>query len=231
MREEGILALPRRTAIIGGGGKTTLLFLLGRKAAEAGRSVLLTTTTHLAWPPPEEILCLDPADGEALRAAARAGRPVLAGRPAGGGRMTGLSPALLEQAALAFDCVICEADGSRGMPLKWHREGEPCVPPETELLVQVAGLSALGRPAKTVLHRWEEAGFDRARPVTEEDVAGLVLRGFDRCGPIARKVCLLNQADVPDGEACGGRIARRLSERGVPCGICVLKEEQVRCWY
>ena len=145
--------------------------------------------------------------------------------------MTGLSPALLEQAHSAFDCVICEADGSRGMPLKWHREGEPCVPPGTELLVQVAGLSALGRPAENVLHRWAEAGFAGMRPITEEDVAGLVLRGFDCCGPISRKVCLLNQADVLTEEECGGRIARRLSVLGIPCGICVLKEEQVRCWY
>ena len=224
-------SLPRLTAIIGGGGKTTLMYALGRRAAAEGKAVLLTTTTHLAWPPPEHIPFLAPADEGELWAAVRPGQTVLAGYPAERERMTGLSPFMLERACSHFDCVICEADGSRGLPLKWHREDEPCVPPGTDLLLQVAGLSALDRPAGETLHRWEAAGYAKDHRVTEADVVHLVRRAFDRCGGIRPKACLLNQADTLADEGRGARIAWTLAAEGILCGVCVLKEEKIRCWY
>lgn len=223
--------LPRLTAIIGGGGKTTLMYALGRRAAAEGKSVLLTTTTHLAWPPPGHIPYLAPADEGELWAAVRPGQAVLAGYPAGQGRMTGLSPSMLERACSHFDCVICEADGSRGLSLKWHREDEPCVPPGTDLLLQVAGLSALDRPAGEVLHRWKAAGYEEDHHVTEADVIHLVRRAFAHCGETDSKTCLLNQADTLADEGRGERIAQALAAGGISCGVCVLKEEDIRCWY
>lgn len=225
------LPLPRLTAIVGGGGKTTLMDALGRGAADRGKSVLLTTTTHLAWPPPEHIRFLTPADEEELWAAARPGQVLLAGYPAEQGRMTGLCPTVLARACSKFDCVICEADGSRGLPLKWHREDEPCVPLGTELLLQVAGLSALGRPAGEVVHRWEAAGYTADHCMTEADIVRLVRRAFDRCGGGMPAACLLNQADVLKDQRQGTELARTLAAGGIPCGVCVLKEERIRCWY
>ena len=145
--------------------------------------------------------------------------------------MTGLAPSMLRRACSYFDCVICEADGSRGLPLKWHRGDEPCVPPGTELLLQVAGLSALDCPAGEVLHRWEEAGYAEDHRITEADVVHLVRRAFALCGERSWKACLLNQADTLADGRQGERIARTLAAGGIPCGVCVLKEESIRCWY
>ena len=222
--------LPRLTAIIGGGGKTTLLFTLGRQLAAEGASVLLTTTTHLAWPPPEGIVFLAPAAPEQLAAAAQPGALVLAGYPGENGKMTGLSPEFFREACRAFDHVLCEADGSRRMPLKFHREDEPCIPAETGLLLQVAGLSALGRPAAETLHRHALSGIAAEHCITEEDVAHLMLRAFSHCGVSCPSAALLNQADTPELCARGETVARLLRAEGYPCAVGALRKEVIGCW-
>ena len=222
--------LPRLTAIIGGGGKTTLLFTLGRQLAAEGASVLLTTTTHLAWPPPEGIVFLAPAAPEQLAAAAQPGALVLAGYPGENEKMMGLSPEFFREACRAFDHVLCEADGSRRMPLKFHREDEPCIPAETGLLLQVAGLSALGRPAAEMLHRHALSGIAAEHCITEEDVARLMLRAFSHCGVFCPSAALLNQADTPELCARGETVARLLRAEGYPCAVGALRKEVIGCW-
>ncbi len=223
--------LPRLTAIIGGGGKTTLLFTLGRQRAAEGASVLLTTTTHLAWPPPEGIVFLAPAAPEQLAAAAQPGALVLAGYPGENEKMMGLSPEFFREACRAFDHVLCEADGSRHMPLKFHREDEPCIPAETGLLLQVAGLSALSRPAAETLHRHALSGIAAEHCITEEDVAHLMLRAFSHCGVSCPGAALLNQADTPELCARGETIARLLRAEGYPCAVGALRKEVIGCWF
>lgn len=223
--------LPRLTAIIGGGGKTTLLFTLGRQLAAEGASVLLTTTTHLAWPPPEGIAFLAPAAPGELAAAAQPGALVLAGYPGENGKMTGLSPEFFREACHAFDHVLCEADGSRHMPLKFHREDEPCIPAETGLLLQVAGLSALGRPAAETLHRHALSGIAAEHCIAEEDVAHLMLRAFSHCGVSCPSAALLNQADTPELCARGETVARLLRAEGYPCTVGALRKEVIGCWF
>ena len=223
--------LPRLTAIIGGGGKTTLLFTLGRQLAAEGASVLLTTTTHLAWPPPEGIVFLAPAAPEQLAAAAQPGALVLAGYPGENEKMMGLSPEFFREACRAFNHVLCEADGSRHMPLKFHREDEPCIPAETGLLLQVAGLSALSRPAAETLHRHALSGIAAEHRITEEDVAHLMLRAFSHCGVFCPSAALLNQADTPELCARGETIARLLRAEGYPCAVGALRKEVIGCWF
>lgn len=223
--------LPRLTAIIGGGGKTTLLFTLGRQLAAEGASVLLTTTTHLAWPPPEGIVFLAPAAPEQLAAAAQPGALVLAGYPGENEKMMGLSPEFFREACRAFNHVLCEADGSRHMPLKFHREDEPCIPAETGLLLQVAGLSALSRPAAETLHRHALSGIAAEHRITEEDVAHLMLRAFSHCGVSCPSAALLNQADTPELCARGETVARLLRAEGYPCAVGALRKEVIGCWF
>ncbi len=222
---------PKVIAITGGGGKTALLFHLGRALAADGAAVLLTTTTHLAWPPPAGVAFCAPAAPEELTAAARPGALVLAGYPAGGGKMAGLAPELFAAACGAFGHVLCEADGSRRLPLKWHRADEPCIPEGTGLLIQVAGLSALGRPAGEVLHRCALSGFSPAHCIGEEDVARILLRGFRHSGVSCPAAALLNQADTPELRDRGEAIARLLRTEGYPAATAMLREDVIGCWF
>ena len=44
-----------------------------------------------------------------------------------------------------YDVVIVEADGSRGLPLKCPGDQEPVIPDGTDLVIGVAGATAIGQ--------------------------------------------------------------------------------------
>lgn len=218
------LRLPRVTALIGGGGKTTLLSALRETCARRGERVLLTTTTHLGWTP--EAVCPDSAEN--LNRQLIPGRAVLAGYPdAEHHKLTGIPTAWYAQ--LRADRILVEADGSRRLPLKYHRTFEPVVPPDAGLVIEVAGLAALGRPAGEVLHGWREAGIDPVRTVDEALCAALLERGLSAARSEAPKLVLLNQADTPALQAQGEALVRRLEERGVEAYVTQLKESHIKC--
>lgn len=218
------LRLPRVTALIGGGGKTTLLSALGETCARRGERVLLTTTTHLGWMP--EAVCPDSVEN--LNRQLIPGRAVLAGHPdAEHYKLTGIPTAWYAQ--LRADRILVEADGSRCLPLKYHRTFEPVVPPDTGLVIELAGLAALGRPAGKVLHGWREAGIDPVRTVDEALCAALLERGLSAARSEAPKLVLLNQADTPALQAQGEALVRRLEERGVEAYVTQLKESHIKC--
>lgn len=216
--------LPRVTALIGGGGKTTLLSALGETCARRGERVLLTTTTHLGWTP----RAVSPDSTEDLNRRLVPGRAVLAGYPdAEHHKLTGIPTAWYAQ--LRADRILVEADGSRCLPLKYHRAFEPVVPPDAGLVIELAGLAALGRPAGEVLHGWREAGIDPGRTVDEALCAVLLERGLSAARSEAPKLVLLNQADTPALQAQGEVLARLLEERGVEAYVTQLKESHIKC--
>ena len=136
---------PKCIAIIGAGGKTTALRTLAH--AFAAQRVLVTTSTHIfpLTPPDCRISLIDPTP-DTLLAQLRLSGAVCAGQQANDGKLCALPPELLAQAAHTADIVLCEADGAHHLPLKLHRTDEPVLPPQTDLCLIVAGLSALGRP-------------------------------------------------------------------------------------
>lgn len=216
--------LPRVTALIGGGGKTTLLSALGEMCARRGGRVLLTTTTHLGWTP----RAVSPDSTEDLNRRLVPGRAVLAGYPdAEHHKLTGIPTAWYAQ--LRADRILVEADGSRCLPLKYHRAFEPVVPPDAGLVIELAGLAALGRPAGEVIHGWREAGIDPGRTVDEALCAVLLERGLNAARSEAPKLVLLNQADTPALQAQGEALARLLEERSVEAYVTQLKESHIKC--
>lgn len=202
----------KTVAIIGSGGKTTLLHRLGRKLAREGNRVVLTTTTHLAVSEeavsPDTVARLNALPGEG---------PVLCAYPAPNDRMTGMPLDWYPQ--LSADYVLVEADGSRSMPLKWHGDHEPVLPPNTDVLVLVAGLSGLDRCAEEVVHRWR--GKER---VDEELFARLVRRGLEHTNFSGPTWVVLNQADTRELKRRGEAIARRLEADGIHAVVTALKE-------
>ncbi len=143
-------------AVIGSGGKTTALKRLAREGSDRGLSVFYTTTTHI-YPlnPPKSRELLANPDWASLKQSLKKPGIVCAGKSAGAGKLTSLDEKLLQAACRTADLTVCEADGSRHLPLKLHRKGEPVLPPETSLCLIVAGLSALGRPMCDCVHRYE----------------------------------------------------------------------------
>ena len=201
---------PGVTAIIGSGGKTTLLYALARVLSADAR-VLVCTTTHIL--PPEHMPVLLCPSESALRAALQAQSPVCTASGMENGKL--LPPSLpFERLAGLADYVLAEADGSHCLPAKAHAPHEPVVPREANQTICVFGLSALGRLICEAAHRpalyAEKLGVSPDEVLTPELAARLL-----RLEALHTRV-FLNQADTPETEALGRRMAAEL-----PCPVCI----------
>ncbi len=184
----------RLVSVIGSGGKTSLIESLAAEAVKRSKRVLITTTTKMAHPEfhryetPDVIVL----DSDILP---ETGRCILWGNSAGEKISSGKEE-ILKNALFDFDVILVEADGSHGLPLKMHREDEPVIAPFTTATVQVFGLSALNKPAESVIHRYDRfEGSERVADITT------VMRCMDE--PVKRGggfLSFLNQSDTVDAQ-------------------------------
>lgn len=136
-------------SLVGGGGKTTLLYAMADHCARKGWQVLVTTTTHIRQP----AACYAP-DDTALTALWQAGHYAVIGIPAENGKLTLPQPQLLRRMAQT-DAVFIEADGAKHYPCKVPAAHEPVLLPQSDIVLALAGLSALDRPLREVCFRYD----------------------------------------------------------------------------
>lgn len=188
-------------SLVGGGGKTSLGHRLVREAAALGWRPVFTVTTKIFPPdlPPEQWVA-----GPALP----------------DGKLSGL--AFDQVAALDYDLVVVEADGSAGRPLKFPLAHEPVIPPCTTVVIPVAGASVIGRPLNdNWVHRADAlASWARRGGTITATLVARVLwdpaaatRGRP---PGARVVPVINQADSPERLVVARATGAALLKAGAP---------------
>lgn len=215
-------------ALAGGGGKTTSLFLLGREIAEQGRKVVLAAAAKMYKPAGDQIpILLDNQEGIGCRAAEllRTHNLILAGAGVENGKLTGLPcPLLLKLAALPqVDIVVTEADGSRGLPLKFPAEYEPVVCSAKTVVVPVLGISALGkRLDEGSIQRWHLAcrhlGVQYGAEITPQLAAAVLCHplSYGRFLGVNRVVPLINQVENNAQEDLAWEMAKILiAQKGI----------------
>ncbi len=220
-------------SLTGGGGKTSIMFHLARQLAAAGKRVLTTTTTKIFVPTPDQsrTVLIDPDPAAVLVQVAARQREerhltAAARHLVDGDKLKGFEPeaiGVFEESGL-FDWILVEADGSARRPLKAPAEHEPVIPPNTGVLVAVAGLEVLGRPlTEELVFRSELAGqrmgLGEREPITESALARLAahpLGLFKGAPPQATRFIFLNKADDPRRRASGARIAALLRQGPSP---------------
>jgi probable selenium-dependent hydroxylase accessory protein YqeC len=118
--------------------------------AACGRKVLVLTSTH--------ILC--PADGRfaadvpAVQNLWQQGRYAVIGTPEfATGKLTLPPQSVYEALQLQADVILCEADGSRHHPCKVPAEYEPVLLPDSDIVLAVAGMDALGNSLQQACQR------------------------------------------------------------------------------
>ena len=199
LREKGHVV-----SLVGGGGKTTLLYGMARLCAAEGQRVLVSTTTHIQRP------SANYAPDEAVRDTLwQAGTYAVAGSPAENGLSGWMAGA---------DTVLLEADGAKHRPCKAPAAHEPVLLPESDIVLAVAGLSALGRPLAEVCFRLDAAcallGVPPEASLTPERLAKLLASGAGGRKNVGTRAfyVILNQADDAPCRAAGERTLAVLKE-------------------
>ena len=164
-------------AVVGSGGKTTLIKKLADKYRSEGKNVLITTTTHMLME--EDSLLTDDAD-TIIRALRETGY-AMAGIP-DGQKIKALSKETFDKLCAFADVILVEADGSKCLPLKYPNATEPVIPENTDEIIVVCGLNAIGQKAKDVCHRIELVkkclGIDDNTLIMPEHVQKLITDGY-----------------------------------------------------
>lgn len=161
---------------IGGGGKTSLMNTLGKEFASHGYPTLLTTTTHIMKPDflSDESYIENEDLGQLANIFTNLKKNTLPLAALGipekvvNSNVKWRSPSsdFCEKIAefskkfstknpYKFLKILCEGDGSKRLPIKLPKDGEPVFFPKTDTVIGVIGLSCLGKPIKETLFRYE----------------------------------------------------------------------------
>ena len=190
-------------SVTGAGGKTSLIFALARELSNQGKSVAVSTTTHMFRPSAGD------TEGIAFIAEDDPEKP---------GKVKGPGEEILEKLREEFDVLLIEADGSRRMPLKWPAPWEPVVPEFTDMTINVAGLSSLGKKTSDVIYRFEDMPDYLKRDTVDVNLLHKMISSRDggRKGVRGDLRVFLNQIDDDtDRLACAFRLQQILGVMGI----------------
>ena len=164
-------------SVVGSGGKTTLIKELAKRYRKENKTVFVTTSTHMFVE--EDTLLTDDADTIVHQLKEKG--YAMAGIPEGG-KIKALSRKTYEAVCSFADVVLVEADGSKRLPLKYPNGTEPVIPENTDEIIVVCGLIAIGQQAKDVCHRLELVkaclGIQDDTEITASHVQKLVTDGY-----------------------------------------------------
>ena len=139
---------------VGAGGKSSLIDAIAKWSSSQGKKVLVTTTTHI-FRPQDEFLAMNEKQLQEIWAA---GHWAVIGATEEKDQQKLKMPEIdwMRQAMELSDLVLIEADGSKRLPCKVPADHEPVLLPESDIVVAVLGLSALGRSLKECCFRLEK---------------------------------------------------------------------------
>ncbi len=162
--------------LVGGGGKTTVMYELATAWAACGRKVLVLTSTHILHPADGSFA----ADAAAVHNLWQQRRYAVIGTPEPAtGKLTAPPQDLYEALQPQADVILCEADGSRHHPCKLPAEHEPVLLPDSDIVLAVAGMDALGCSLAQACQRPQPAaellGCSLDSAIDEQMLAALLL--------------------------------------------------------
>lgn len=249
---------------IGGGGKTSLMNTLGKEFASHGYPTLLTTTTHIMKPDflSDESYIENEDLGQLANIFTNLKKNTLPLAALGipekvvNSNVKWRSPSsdFCEKIAefskkfstknpYKFLKILCEGDGSKRLPIKLPKDGEPVFFPKTDTVIGVIGLSCLGKPIKETLFRYELLpnltsldnyfikSLQSTDIVTTDFFSRLCLseKGL-RKNITSQKFCIIfNQADILDEKALAEVITLRnqLQTKGICPHIISVKNNYI----
>ena len=232
IREEDFPFLAEKghvVSLVGGGGKTTLMYAMAAHCARKGWRVLVATTTHIMQPS-GGVWAQTAAQRDALWSG---GHYAVSGTAASGGKLTMPPVGQLERWMKQADLTLLEADGAKRLPCKAPAGHEPVILPQCDIVLAVAGASALGRPLNEVCFRAEIAAELLGSPLNAEltPFSLAILLASEKGGRKATAgrafYAVLNQADEGQRHRLAEQTACILREiYGISCVLTHFEKEE-----
>jgi len=201
-------------SLVGGGGKSTLLEYLARCFAARGMRTVIMTTTRMACP---EHVCMSM---EQCRTRWREGLHAACGERLENGKFRAPEDALLAQILAEVDAVIIEADGAHMLPCKAPEAHEPVILPQTDIVIGVMGVEALGRTVDEICHRPQCVrallGCEGDHCLTAQDMAQILLSPMGTRKDVGERdfYVVINKCDDEERLRGGRRVLDALAMRG-----------------
>lgn len=185
--------------LVGGGGKTTVMYELAAAWAACGRRVLVLTSTHILRPVDGSFA----ADVPAVQNLWQQRRYAVIGTlELATGKLTAPPQSVYEALKLQADVILCEADGSRHHPCKVPAEHEPVLLPDSDIVLAVAGMDALGNSLQQACQRPQLAaellGCSAEKIIDAQMLASLLLseQGTRKSVGVRAYYIVLNKCDL-----------------------------------
>lgn len=220
----------RCISFVGAGGKTSLIYLIAKRAAKSGKKVVVSTTTHIIKP--ENHYCKDYNEVNKIW---QQGYYAVIGDTDSNDSDKLVAPPkkLFKRLISEADLVLIESDGSKQYPCKVPLEYEPVILPESDFVIGVMGMSALGRRVKDCCFRYEKAQFINSldeKRIFDEDLAVEILSsewGTKKSVNSRDYIAVLNQCDDEALHNRGKKIADMLNKKyNIKAVCCSLKVEK-----
>ena len=205
----------------------------GRHMCQRGKKVLVSTTTHIFHP--AERYARSAAEAEQLWA--RGDFAVIGTPVPEKGKLKMPDVDFLNEMMEKADVVFLEADGAKHYPCKVPKDGEPVLHPDSDQVIGVFGLSAIGKPLREACFRLEEAkqllGVEEDHILTEEDAAEILSSPMGTGKDVGhRQYCVvLNQCDDGKRRKIGNEISQRLALLGVSQVVMTAFDPEERAMY
>lgn len=201
-------------SIVGAGGKTSLLYYLAQKFSDNGYRTAVLTTTKIFKP---EYYC---ETMEECRQCWKQKKYAVCGQEFSAEKLTVPRDSFLQEVLEEADAVVIEADGAAGMACKIPAEHEPVILSESDIVIAVMGLDALGRPIADVCFRSDQvADFlkcSATHPLNEKDMVKILVsdRGSRKSVDDRAYYIVLNKCDGESRIKSGEKIRNELECQG-----------------
>lgn len=207
-------------ALTGAGGKTTIIKKLQKECYGKGIPSIVTTTTHIQRL--QESFCVADPSFEQFKEILLKEKRIWTGSACGEKKLKAMNDVLFRQVMSLKVPVFIEADGAKHMPCKAPESFEPVLPPQTQLVLCVYGLDALGKSIQEACFRRDKVtqilGKTKEDILTESDIVRLAV-----CGHGGKKgvrpgmdyQVVLNKADDRELLRSGRRIAEEIFSQGI----------------
>ena len=156
----------KTVSVVGGGGKTTVIRRLMDEYRNAGIPCAVSTTTHIQKC--DAGYFLGKPSVEMFRQIMIKYGVVWMGRETTDGKLASFQEEYLKEISREPGVLLLEADGAKRLPVKTPAEHEPVICEQTDIVLNVYGMSAVGKKLKEGCFRVKETGKILGK--TEEDI-------------------------------------------------------------